>query len=123
MIIYTVGKGDTLWDICKRFGAKFDDTMEINNIDHPDHIYPGMALNLRTAATEGKTYCVVQTGQTLWDISKKYRIPMETLVTINRLESPEHIYPGRLLLVSPPDKGDGDGDSENAKVAPIPPGL
>ena len=39
--IYVVGKGDTLWEIAKKFNSTVDAITKINNIDNADMIYPG----------------------------------------------------------------------------------
>lgn len=41
----------------------------------------------------------VQNGDTLWKIAKKYRVPVEAVIQINRLENPDRIMPGQRLLI------------------------
>lgn len=46
---YTVKKGDTLWNICKKQlgdGQKYKEIAKLNNIKNPDLIYPGQVLRL-----------------------------------------------------------------------------
>lgn len=46
---YTVKKGDTLWNICKKHlgdGQKYKEIAKLNNIKNPDLIYPGQVLRL-----------------------------------------------------------------------------
>ena len=109
MIVYTVRRGDTLWDICQRFGGTFETTVRLNNLAHPDHIYPGLELTIETPDTVGKTFCVVQNAETLWDIAQRYKVAIEALVAQNGLRHPDEIYPGRLIMVAEgpkPDKPD-----------------
>lgn len=42
---------------------------------------------------------VVQPGDTLWNIAKKYNASVEDLVSVNDIEDPNKIYPGQKLLV------------------------
>lgn len=42
---------------------------------------------------------VVQKGDSLWKIAKRYNTTVEDLVQINEIENPERIYPGQKLLV------------------------
>jgi LysM repeat protein len=42
---------------------------------------------------------MVQSGDTLWKIAKKYNATIEELTTINDIESPEKVYPGQKLLI------------------------
>ena len=42
---------------------------------------------------------VVQKGDTLWDIAKRYRTSVECIVALNNIENPDMIYPGQKILV------------------------
>ncbi|MCI8273081.1 MAG: DUF3794 domain-containing protein [Clostridia bacterium] len=41
VIIYVVKKGDTLWNIAKRFGSTVDDIVRVNGIERPDKLNVG----------------------------------------------------------------------------------
>lgn len=46
---YTVKKGDTLWNICKKElgdGSKYKEIAKLNKIENPDKIYVGQVLRL-----------------------------------------------------------------------------
>jgi membrane-bound lytic murein transglycosylase D len=43
---YSVRRGDTLSTIAKRFDVSELNLLQVNNIDHPDRIYPGQKLQL-----------------------------------------------------------------------------
>ena len=44
---YTVEKGDTLWNIAKRFDISLDDIIEANpQLKDPNMLQPGMVLNV-----------------------------------------------------------------------------
>lgn len=46
---YTVKKGDTLWNICKKQlgdGQKYKEIAKLNKLENPDKIYPGQVLRL-----------------------------------------------------------------------------
>ncbi len=46
---YTVKKGDTLWNICKKElgdGQKYKEIAKLNQLENPDKIYPGQELRL-----------------------------------------------------------------------------
>lgn len=55
VIIYIVKKGDTLWNIAKRFRSTVDDIVRVNGIENPDRILEGEKLyipkTLRTVAS------------------------------------------------------------------------
>ena len=42
---------------------------------------------------------VVQLGDSLWKIAKKYNAPLELLKEINQLKNPDLIYPGQKILI------------------------
>lgn len=42
--LYVVKKGDTLWQLAKKFNSTVDDIASINDIENPDLIYPGQKL-------------------------------------------------------------------------------
>lgn len=44
MVIYYTKKGDTLWNIAKRFNTTIEEIANINNIENPDRIDVGMQL-------------------------------------------------------------------------------
>ena len=43
-VIYMVQKGDSLWKIAKRYRTTVADIVAVNEIEHPDLIYPGQKL-------------------------------------------------------------------------------
>lgn len=43
-VIYTVKKGDTLWNIAKKYNTTVNDIVKLNKIENPDLIYPGQKL-------------------------------------------------------------------------------
>ena len=44
MVIYFVKKGETLWEIAKKFGSRIEDIVAVNDIDNPDRINEGQQL-------------------------------------------------------------------------------
>ena len=44
VVIYIVKKGDTLWDIAKRFRSTVDDIVRVNGLENPDKILEGEKL-------------------------------------------------------------------------------
>ena len=71
--VYTVKKGDHLWNISTRFyndGFKWTVVAAENNLNNPDIIIPGQKLTLPKVGLT-KTYTVVS-GDTLWDISHNF---------------------------------------------------
>lgn len=44
MVIYFVKKGETLWNIAKKFGSRIDDIVAVNDIENADEINEGQQL-------------------------------------------------------------------------------
>jgi len=44
MTIYVAQKGDSLWNIAKRFNTSIEELVDVNEIENPDKIYPGQKL-------------------------------------------------------------------------------
>ena len=52
---YTVVKGDTLWDISRRYNTTVDKLVQLNGIKNPDYIVVGQVLRLTADAPSPKT--------------------------------------------------------------------
>lgn len=44
MTVYVVKKGDTLWNIAKKYNTSVDEILKVNDIENPDLIYPKQKL-------------------------------------------------------------------------------
>lgn len=103
MSIYVVQPGDTLWSISRLFGVSEQEIMALNNLATAE-IRPGQELVIAaveeptkppTPTVPGITIHVVQPGETLPEIARRYRISVEELVRAN----PGLIYPGLRLRI------------------------
>ena len=119
-IVYKVKSGDVLGSIAMRHRVRVADIKKWNNL-HSDVIRAGQRLNIwvpasanttvastRSAAPapsaittdlEGKKTYVVQPGDTLWDISRKFSgLTIEKIKSLNKLSNSK-IQPGQKLIV------------------------
>jgi len=46
----------------------------------------------------GKSY-TVKPGDTLWNISRKFNVPMDKLIAANNLTAPDRLQPGQVLVI------------------------
>ena len=102
MDIYIVRSGDTLFEIAGRHNTTVEMLVELNDIQDPDSIEPGMILRLPTMGCEKKpsaTYTVKE-GDTLFKIAKMFCTTVTNLINLNRLTCPDRIYPGQVLRIS-----------------------
>ena len=56
IVLYIVKKGDTLWEIAKRYGSTIDDIIKTNGIEDGNKIYPGQKLFIPRYAKMGISY-------------------------------------------------------------------
>ena len=56
LIIYIVKKGDTLWNIAKRYGSTVEDIVRSNGIEDENKIYPGQKLFIPRFVRIGNNY-------------------------------------------------------------------
>ncbi|WP_261131721.1 LysM peptidoglycan-binding domain-containing protein [Bacillus sp. Marseille-Q3570] len=101
---HTVRKGDTLWEISRRYKTDVQTLKKLNDIKS-HWIYPGQTIQLPTKEKSRdvvvRSYSMynIQKGDTLWDIGQKYGVTVEKLMKVNKLSS-SLIYPGQPLMIS-----------------------
>ena len=99
---YTIKRGDTLWEISRRYGVSVQNIVRWNNIQNPNLIYPGQRLILYgnySTSNSGNVYYTVQRGDTLWRIARRYRTCPIRIARINGIRNPNLIYPGQVLKI------------------------
>ena len=101
--IYIVKRGDTLYSIARDNNISVAELKKINNITN-NTIYIGQELYLKNKIleeepNENDDIYVVKKGDTLYSISKKLNISIDTLKALNKLNTNE-IYVGQQLILS-----------------------
>ena len=95
---YKVQRGDTLWDIARRFGTTTSYLRQINNLGRSSKITPGMTLKVSGSVSEFVTH-KVRRGETLSLIARKYRTTSARIMTQNNIEDPDQIQIGSSLRI------------------------
>ena len=100
--IYIVKRGDTLYSIARDNNISVAELKKINNITN-NTIYVGQELYLKNKIveeepSENDDIYVVKKGDTLYSISKKLNISIDTLKALNKLNTNE-IYVGQQLIL------------------------
>jgi len=115
--VYVVQPGDTLWKIATNAGITVGDLIEVNPKISNGHLEAHQKLILPASgrissanparidkhidARVGKKIVhLVRVGETLWDVSKKYRVTVAQIKTWNRLKG-NQVYPKQKLIVYP----------------------
>lgn len=105
---YVVNSGDTLHFIAWKYQINVEDLARWNNLKPPYRINPGERLVLfprsnqrtpksSTAIAQARDTVIVEKGDTLYSLSRKYRIDLAQFKAINDLSSPYTLYPGQSL--------------------------
>lgn len=93
-VIYTVKRGDSLWNIASNYGVSVSDIVDYNNLG-TTLLQVGQQLFIPKignfsdsdkVVNEGIVYVVVP-GDSLWSIAKKYNITVDELKSYNQLNS------------------------------------
>lgn len=103
MPVYTVQPGDTLGEIAQRFGSSVEAIESANPfIRDPDVIFPGQILCVpnrpNPRARPAQVY-VVQSGDTLGEITQRFGSSVDAAVRFNDLEDPDRIFPDQKLCL------------------------
>lgn len=107
--VHTVKSGDTLWGLSRTYNVSVDSLSNWNKLSSST-IYVSQKLSViaphshteaqkSSVTTTSATTYVVNSGDTLWGISKKYNMSVSTLKSLNGLTS-DVIRPGQTLRVS-----------------------
>jgi murein DD-endopeptidase MepM/ murein hydrolase activator NlpD len=101
--VHVVERGETLLSIAQNYGTTVDAITHANGITDPRNIYVGQSLVIPARSAETGTMevvpYVVQAGDTVSSIARRYGTTWQTLVHINELLSPNSIYPGLVIQV------------------------
>ncbi len=85
--VYVVKKGDSLWSIANEYNTTVDELKNLNNLTS-NTLQIGQELILPGFEdTDSDLTYVVQTGDSLWNIAKKYNITVDELKKANNLTS------------------------------------
>lgn len=99
---HTVGAGETLYSISRIYGIKVEDLVSMNDIEN-NQIKVGQKLMVKKSSTTSTNTDTdlrhtVQTGETLYSISKKYNISIESIKSNNNLKS-DSLQVGQILVI------------------------
>lgn len=104
--IYVVRRGDTLTGIAQRFGVSVAALARANGLSPTSYVYIGQRLRIPSGgqvgspapAPNGRVY-VVQPGDTLSGIARRFGVSLSALIQANRISRPSLIYVGQRLII------------------------
>ncbi len=100
-LYHTVQAGENLYRIAKRYGVTVEVIMAANGIADARSLKVGQVLLIPVegGGTTGTGAYVVQPGDTLYSIAKRFGTTVETLAALNDLAPPYTIKVGQSLVV------------------------
>jgi len=103
--VYIVQPGDNLWGISQRFGVSIDALSQKNGLTDPNQLTIGMRLVI--PGLEGLqgvlTTEQIPFGESLQSLSRRYAIPTDLMIRLNKLTNPEAVAAGASLIVPAPE--------------------
>lgn len=107
--LYVVQTGDSLWKIGHEFNISSKQLSHWNNIALNDRLHPGQKLKVKPPKKQGKDaleygprkkiHYRVRRGDSLWLISRKFKVAIKELRAWNDLPNTHYLRPGRKLII------------------------
>ena len=101
--VHVIVRGDTLWDIARRYGTTVNAIAMINTMRRDETLRPGQELRLPGGVAEHSDgtplHYEVKQGDSLWTISRRFNVSIADLKKWNRLSGKRYLQPGQKLVV------------------------
>lgn len=98
--VHTVQSGESVWSISHKYKISMEELIRWNGIVN-NTIHPNQKLTITTPVSLSSTIHLVQSGESVWGISRKYGISMDDLIKWNGIVN-NTIHPNQKLIVSSP---------------------
>jgi membrane-bound lytic murein transglycosylase D len=101
---YTIRRGETLWDLAKRFGTTTSAIRRANSMGATEQLMAGQTITVpgrsRTKdKSEGSFWYTIRRGDTLTDIATKFGLGLRQLLASNGNIDPHNIRVGQRIRV------------------------
>lgn len=127
---YRVARGDSIWAIAKRFGVSQKTLLQANGLRSGKYLQVGQKLYIpdkggrRTvvaraeadSAHAGLVPYKVRSGDTVWDIARRFGVSAKEVLKANGLGSGKHLQIGERLFIP---SGGGSGLTAKAEVSRV----
>lgn len=114
-LVHKIAQGDSLSTIARRYGTSVSKLMALNGLRNhniragrtlilPGNVVPEPAVASRASnppkARAGSSEYVIQRGDSLWSIARRFKVSQQQLVAWNGISAKAHIQPGQKLKVA-----------------------
>lgn len=96
---YRLGHNEELRDVAEKYNTTVKILQDLNNIYYLDSIREGMEIVVPVESKDYFNYYVVEKGDNLYAIARKYNINPELLASMNGLNNDDYIYPNQQILI------------------------
>ena len=96
---YSLKNGENLESVAKMFNTDVEMLKSINNIYFDDQIRVGMDIIVPKNKEQYFNYYVIESGDNLYAIARRYNINPELLASMNGLDMDDYIYPNQEILI------------------------
>ncbi len=96
---HKVRRGDTLWDIARKYGTTTAAVRRLNSLGRSSRIYPGQELVVSVEDTLKYVIHKVCRGETLTRIARKYRTSIARILANNNIPDPDRLRIGERLKI------------------------
>ena len=98
--IHIVAQGETLYRISQKYGTSVEQLLRLNP-EANEGIHPGQVLQIPTSeVVVEETYHLVQKGETLYSIARKYHLTTKDILAVNQqIKSENEIAAGMIIRI------------------------
>lgn len=99
---YRVKRGDTLWELAKKFGTTTSAIRRANKMGAHDKLIAGRTITIpgrNNSSSGGSFWYTIRRGDTFSRIAARYGIDLNSLKASNKSVNPDRIYVGQRILI------------------------
>ncbi len=117
VLTHIVKKNESAYQIARRYGVSVDELLKLNQLNSVKSIKPGMQIQIpsrkeghisfaksvskQESGAQEKDFHIVQRGETLYLIGKKYGIEVEDLARWNNINGSQMLKVGDRIVIKP----------------------
>lgn len=100
---YVIRAGDTFYQLANRFGTTVSALVSANPTVNPDRLHIGQNICIpgqpQSPPCPERNFYTVQSGDTLYQIAKRYHVPLADLIAANPGIDPDNLRIGQVICI------------------------